>query len=277
MEGGTVNGITIRVNVRHLSERSLIVLGETKQMLDWTGFSTDFDNLRFIKVPIWNNDKIIGHLSLSYAFSKTPVFQKYKDCNPVKNIENIIDIEYSETQPSELNTANISKSVVSATKRNIDFEDKTMYQMKNEMYNRSYPRQFNENITENQLFLDEQSNKEPNKALEEKETLLVLDQQPNKKSAKAKKEKETQTNFQVRQLNKSIQTLVKTFNVAIQVDSDELEDPLDKSTCCDVQNIFRCTHEFTLHIEKKCNSTFNYVTYHFPECVTTNTGKGKEH
>ena len=65
--------------VRLLSERSPIVLGETKQMLDWTGFSTTFNVPRFIKVPIWNNDKITGHLSLSYEFSRTHIVQKYEN------------------------------------------------------------------------------------------------------------------------------------------------------------------------------------------------------
>lgn len=269
MEGGTVNGITIRSYVRPLSERSSIVLGETKQMLDWTGFSTNFDDLRFIKVPIWNNNKIIGHLSLSYAFSNTPVVQKYEDLK-----------HFPEKQQCEFTTDNISKSVVSEIKKNAkdfeDFEDKTLYQAKDQIYNGFYPSQINENIIESQLFLDEQPNKEPTKAMKEKRNQLFLDERPIKEPTKALIEKETQTNFKVHQFNKSVQTLVKMFNVAIQVDSDELEDPLDKTVCCDVQNIFRCTHEFTYHIEKKCNSTFNYVTYQFPECVTTNTGKGKK-
>lgn len=256
--------------------RSPILLGETKPMLDWNGFSTDFNDFRFIKVPIWNNDKIIGHLSLSYAFSNSPIFQKYEDNFPSRNVENVINIEFSEKQQCELTTANISKSVNTVKKNTEDFEDNTMYQTKDQIYNRFHPSHFNENIIKSNLFLDEQlPNEEQMKVMNEKETQLFLDEWPNKESTKATKEKETQTNFKVRQFNKSIQTLVKMFNVAVQVNSDELEDPLDKTICCDVQNIFRCTHEFTFHIEKKCNSTFNYVTYQFPECVTTNTGKGK--
>jgi len=253
LEGSTVKGVTIKVYVRLLSERCPIVLGETKQMLDWTGFSTTFGVPRFIKVPIWNNDKITGHLSLSYGFSKTPIVQKNENNFSENQEENIIDNIENKIQQNEL--IEISNPVDVINKKKLeDYKDTILYQTKDQiyMYNRLYPESI-ENNFDNQLLLNEF---------------------PKMKSTKATKEKEIQTNFEVRQLNKPVQTQIKTFNVAIQVSSDELEDPMDKSDYCDVHNIFRCTHEFTFNIEKKCDSKFNYVTYQFPECVTNSIGKG---
>ncbi|XP_060842895.1 uncharacterized protein LOC132923094 isoform X1 [Rhopalosiphum padi] len=252
LEGSTVKGVTIKVYVRLLSERCPIVLGETKQMLDWTGFSTTFNVPRFIKVPLWNNDKITGHLSLSYEFSRTPTIQKYENSFSENQEENIIDNIEHKTQQNKL--IEISNPVGTTNKKNVeDYKDTILYQTKDQMYmyNRLYPESI-ENNFENELPLNEFSKIE---------------------STKVTKEKEIQTNFEVRQLNKSVQTQIKTFNVAIQVNSDELEDPLDKLDNCDIHNIFRCTHEFTFNIEKKCDSRFNYVTYQFPECVTNNIGK----
>jgi len=251
LEGSTAKGVTIKVYVRLLSERCPIVLGETKQMLDWTGFSTTFGVPRCIKVPIWNNNKITGHLSLSYEFSRTPTVQKYENNFSEKQEEIIMDTEDHKNKPIE-----ISNPVTTIIKKNVeDYKDTISYQTKDQIYmhNRLYPESIEDNFR----------------------SKLTLNESPKIVSAKTTKEKEIQTNFEVRQLNKSIQTQIKTFNVAIQVSSDELEDPLDTSNVCDVQNIFRCTHEFTLNIEKKCDSTFNYVTYQFPESVTNNIGKGK--
>jgi len=254
LEGCTAKGVTIKAYVRLLSERCPIVLGETKQMLDWAGFSTTFNVPRFIKVPIWNNDKITGHLSLSYEFSRTPTVQKYENNFSEKQDENTIDnIEDHKNQQCE--GFEISDPVAAKNKNNLeDYKDTISYQTKDQMYmhNRLYPESIGDNV----------------------ESKLPLNELPKIESTKATKEKEMQTNFEVRQLNKFVQTQIKTFNVAIQTSSDELEDPLDKSNYCDVQNIFRCTHEFTFNIEKKCDSTFNYVTYQFPECVTNNIGKG---
>ncbi|CAH1711836.1 unnamed protein product [Aphis gossypii] len=252
LEGSTVKGVTIKVYVRLLSERYPIVLGETKQMLDWTGFSTTFGVPRFIKVPIWNNDKITGHLSLSYEFSKTPIVQKYENNFSENQEENIIDNIENKTQQNE--HIEISNPVDIINKKKLeDYKDTILYQTKDQiyMYNRLYPESI-ENNFDNQLLLNEF---------------------PKMESTKATKEKEIQTNFEVRQLNKPVQTQIKTFNVAIQVSSDELEDPMDKLDYCDVHNIFRCTHEFTFNIEKNCDSKFNYVTYQFPECVTNSIGK----
>lgn len=250
LEGSTTKGITIKAYVRLLSERNPIVLGETKQMLDWTGFSTTFNIPRYIKVPIWNNNKITGHLSLSYEFSKTCTLHKYVDNFSEKPVENIIEIEDSRNQ--QCKPINIYKSIDTVNK-NKDV-DATSNQMEDQncFYNQLYPEK-NKEIVGSQLFIDEWS---------------------KKKFTTEMKEQEIQTNLKVSYSNKSIQTLIKTFNIAVQVDTDELEDNLDKTISYDIQNIFRCTHEFTFCIEKKFNSTFNYVTYQFPECVTNNTGKG---
>lgn len=250
LEGCSTKGITIKVFVRLLSERSPIVLGETKQMLDWTGFSTTFDIPRHMKIPIWNNNKITGHLSLSYEFSKTPTIQQQDDNFSEMHIENTIEREVSQKlQCESINNYELNPDIII---KNEDHIDITSYQKEDQMYlyNRLYPEN-NKEIVSSQLLLNEW---------------------PKMNSSK---EKGIQTNFEVRQFNKSMQTQVKNASVAVQVDSDELEDPLDKTVCCDVQNIFRCTHEFTFNIEKKCNSPFNYVTYQFPECVTNTTGKGK--
>lgn len=255
LEGCTVKGIIIKAYVRLLSTRSPIILGETKQMLDWPGLSTTFGVSKYIKVPIWNNDKIVGHLSLSYEFSKTPVVQKHEENFTEKHIEyNIIEKENHEEQQCE--PSNSSKPVVTITKNEeTNYNDTVSYQMKNQayLYSRLYP-ETNDKIIENQF---------------------ILDDWPKIELRKMTKNKEIQTNFYVRQLNKSVQTLIKTINVAVQVESDELDDFPDKTISYDVQNIFRCTHEFTFNFEKKCNSIFNYITYQFPECVTNNTGKGK--
>ncbi|XP_025208362.1 uncharacterized protein LOC112603813 [Melanaphis sacchari] len=251
LEGSTVKGVTIKVYVRLLSERCPIVLGETKQMLDWTEFSTTFNVPRFIKVPIWNNDKITGHVSLSYEFSKTPTIQKYEN-NFSENQKNIIDnIDHKTQQNKFIETSN---PVETLNKKNVeDYKDTILYQTKDQMfmYNRLYPESIENNF----------------------ENKLPLNEFPKIESTKATKEKEIQTNLEVRQFSKSVQTQIKSFNVAIQVSSDELEDPKEKLDYCDVHNIFRCTHEFTFNIEKKCDSKFNYVTYQFPECVTNNIGK----
>lgn len=256
LEGSTVKGVTIKVYVRLLSERCPIVLGETKQMLDWTGFSTTFNVPRFIKVPIWNNDKITGHLSLSYEFSRTPTVKKYENNFSEKLEENIMDNNIEDHKSQQCKLIETSNPVATINKKKLeDNKDTISYQTKDQiyMYNKLYPESIEDNFT----------------------SKLSLNESPKIVSTKGTtKEKGIQTNFEVRQLNKSVQTQIKTFTVAIQVNSDELEDPLDKSNLCDVQNIFRCTHEFTLNIEKKCDSTFNYVTYQFPECVTNNIGKG---
>lgn len=254
MEGCTAKGVTIKAYMRLLSERCPIVLGETKQMLDWTEFSLTLGVSRFIKVPIWNNDKITGHLSLSYEFSRTPTVQKYENNFSEKQEENIIsNMEDNKNQHCEV--IDITSPVATINKSNVeDYKDSILYQTKDEiyMYNRLYP--------------ESMKNYDGNK--------LPLNVLSKIESTKVTKEKEIQTNFEVRQFNKSVQTQIKTFNIAIQVCSDELEDPIDKSNYWDVQNIFRCTHEFTFNIEKNCDSTFNYVTYQFPECVTNNIGKG---
>jgi len=256
LEGSTAKGVTIKVYVRLLSERYPIVLGETKQMLDWTGFSTTFNVPRFIKVPIWNNDKITGHLSLSYEFSRTPTVQKYENNFSEKREEILMDNSIENHKNQQCKPIEISNPIATINKKKLeDYKDTISYQTKDQiyMYNRLYPENIDDNLGSQPM----------------------LNELPKIVSTKAIKDKEIQTNFEVRQLNKSVQTQIKTFNVAIQVSSDELEDPLDKSNHYDVQNIFRCTHEFTLNIEKRCDSTFNYVTYQFPECVTNNIGKGK--
>jgi len=250
VEGRTAKGITLKAYVRLLSERSPVVLGETKQMLDWTGFSPLFGVPRYVKVPILNNNKITGHLSLSYEFSTTPTVEKYENILFDDRVENVTEIKIPEKL--QCGSANDPKSIANITKKNKeDYKDITSYPMEDQiyLYNRLYP-EMNEDV-ESQLLLDKRSKK------------------------KSTKDKEIQTNFKVRQFDKSVQTLVKNCNVAVQVHSDELEDSLDKTICYDVQNIFRCTHEFTFNIEKKCNSTFDYVTYQFPECVTNTIGKGK--
>jgi len=251
VEGRTAKGITLKAYVRLLSERNPVVLGETKQMLDWTGFSTVFGVPRYVKVPILNNNKITGHLSLSYEFSTTPTVEKYENIIFDDHVENVTEIKIPEKLQYE--SPNDPKSVANIINKNKkeDYKDITSYWMEDQiyLYDRLYP-EINENI----------------------DCQLLLDKQSKKKSTK---EKEIQTNFKVRQFDKSVQTLVKNCNVAVQVHSDELEDFLDKTICYDVQNIFRCTHEFTFNIEKKCNSTFDYVTYQFPECVTNTIGKGK--
>lgn len=249
LDGSTTKGITIKAYVRLLSERNLIVLGETKQMLDWTEFSMTFDIPRYIKVPIWNNNKINGHLSLSYEFSKTCTLQKYDDNFSKKHVENVIDIkdpEIHQYKPINIYEPGDTKNI----KKN---EDDCSFKLKNHdcFYKQLY-RENDKEIVGSQLFIDECSKKQ-----------------------KLTKEQEIQTNLKVRYFNKSVQTLIKTFNIAVQVDTDELEDPLDKTISYDIQNIFRCTHEFTFHIKKKFDSTFNYVTYKFPECITNNTGKGE--
>lgn len=236
--------------MRLLSERSPIVLGETKQMFDWIGFSSKFDVPQYMRIPIWNNNKITGHLSLSYEFSKKPTNQSHDDIFSEMHIENTIEIEVPQKLQSE--SINNYESNPNIIRKNEDHIDNTSYQKEDQiyLYNRLYPENSKEIIN----------------------SQLLLNEWPKINSSK---EKGIQTNFEVRQFNKSVQTQVKSVSVAVQVDSDELEDPLDKTICCDVQNIFRCTHEFTFNIEKKCNSTFNYVTYQFPECVTNTTGKGK--
>lgn len=251
LEGCSAKGITIKAYIRLLSERNLIVLGETKQMLDWTGFSATCDVSRYIKVPIWNNDKISGHLSLSYKFSKTPKVHEYENVFSEKRVEDIIVIEDDEKLQSK--HENISKLSSTKIKKNEeDYKCTSSCQMKNNVFlcDKLYP-ESNKNTIGDELVINEGSKKT------------------------STKEKEIQTHFEICQLNKSVQTLTNSCNVAIQVDSDELEDPLDQKISYDVQNIFRCTHEFTFNIEKKCNSTFNYVTYQFPESVTNNSGKGK--
>lgn len=253
LEGCTAKGVTIKAYVRLLSERNPVVLGETKQMLDWTGFSTTFGVSRYIKVPIWHNNKITGHLCLSYGFYRTPIVQESENNFSVKHVENSIQTEDAEKEQCE--PVNISKSVATMTKNTQgDCDDNNIYPLKDRyLFNRFY-----------------------SESIKDIESQLCLDELPKKEIAKkTTKEKEIQTNFEPRKFNKSVQTLVKTYNVAIQVNDDELEDPLDKTIDCDVQNIFRCTHEFTFNIKKECNSNFNYVTYQFPECVTNSTGKGK--
>lgn len=260
LEGCTVKGITIKAYVRVLSERNPIVLGETKQMLDWTRFSTTFGVSRYIKVPIWNNDKITGHLSLSYEFSRTSIVQNCEDDFSEKHIDityNLNEKEIENPKGQQCEPANIPKSIVTITKKEeSNYNISSPYRLTNEtyLYSKLYPdRNHYDNIFESKLFLDED---------------------PKNEIKKITKEKEVQTN-DIRKHSKSIQTVIKTFNVAVQVECDELDDPLDKTIYCDVQNIFRCTHEFTFNIEKSCNSIFNYVTYQFPECVTNSTGKGK--
>lgn len=248
MEGCTAKGITIKSYVRLLSQRNPIVLGETNPMLFWTGFSTNTSILQYIKVPIWNNGRITGHVSLSYAFSGTPVVQKHEDNVAEKQVEN--KMEMKEPEKQQFQPTKPSKSVATETEKNEeDYENTYPLQMINKLYTKS-----NNNIARSHNLFDEW---------------------PKKESTISTKEKEVQTYFKVHQFNKSAQTQIKTFNVSVQVDSDELEDPFDKTVDLDVQNIFRCTHEFTFNIEKKCNSTFDYITYQFPECVTNNTGKGK--
>lgn len=250
MEGSSVKFTTIKACVRLLSERIPIVLGETKQMLDWSGFSNTLNVTRCIKVPIWSNDKITGHMSLSYEFSKTPTIQKYEETFSEKHVEHIIKIDDLENKQIE---SNISKSVTIAQQNEEDCGDGNVYQTNDEtdLYSKLYPEKY---VIGSQQFSNMWLKKEP---------------------IKATKEKGIQTSLDIRTFNKSIQTSIRTFNVGVQVDEDELEDPLDKTICCDVLNIFRCTHEFTFYVEKKCDSTFNYLTYKFPECVTNNLGKGK--
>lgn len=227
-------------------------------MLDWIGFSTTLGVSRYVKVPIWINGKITGCLSLSYAFSKTSIIQNYEDNFSEKCIDiayNINEKEKEFPKEQQCESTSIPKSTVAITKKEESNYNTSPYQMKNEtyFYSRLYPeRDHFDDIFECKLFMVDK---------------------PYKDLKKITKEKEVQTNDFCKH-NKSVQTIIKTFNVAVQVDSDELDDPLDKTICCDIQNIFRCTHEFTFNIEKSCNSIFNYVTYQFPECVTNNIGKG---
>lgn len=301
LDGCTAKGITIKVYVRLLSQRFPIVLGETKQMLDWAGFSTILNVPRCVKIPMWSNDKITGHLSLSYEFSKMPSVQNYKD-----NFSEIIDvndlIEINDSPKNQLpecskisvsfdtrdkiKTADYKTIPLNQIDDNLSTNDK-MYPRKNTTNQQSYvewsKRKLNkvakENIEPNCTTVYQRDNRRHlyDKMYPEKD-IDIVESQFNKEWARTeptKATKEVQTNFEVRQFNKSVQTHVKTSNIAIQVDSNELlEDPLVNTDFCDVQNIFRCTHEFTFNIEKKCNSSFNYVTYQFPECVTNNTGKG---
>lgn len=299
MDGCTAKGITIKVYVRFLSQRSPMLLGETKQMLDWAGFSTILNVPRCVKIPMWNNDKITGHLSLSYEFSNTPSVKNNKDNFSEIHVDDIIEINDSpEKQLQEfsemsvpLNTEIKNKPEDYKTIPSNHMEDDSctndrMYPRKNIATNADWSKRKPNNVAK--------ENKEPNcittlqredhrylydKMYPEKDVDIVgsqlsLNEKWTRKEA-TKGTKEVQTNFEVRQFNKTVQTHLKTANIAIQVDSDELlEDPLDNTNCCDVLNIFRCTHEYTFNIEKKCNSNFNYVTYQFPECVSNNTGKG---
>lgn len=303
LEGYTAKGITIKAYVRLLSKRSPIILGETKQMLEWTGFSTTFDVTKFIKVPLWNNNKITGHVSLSYTFSKTPKIQNYKNNFSEKNVENIIEIEdYSpiEDKQQPLEFSSIPMSISTNKDKNELFMNRILCQSEGQNH---FCNTINsqKGIDRNYLSFNKLSEIESIRSTKEKEiqtnciascqkedqmylfnkiyperdkNFVEFNAYSLKKSVK--ETKEIQTDFKIRQFNKSAQTQFRTHNVAIQVVSDELlEDPMNKSICYDVQNIFRCTHEFTLNIEKKCNSTFNYVTYQFPECVTNNIGKSK--
>lgn len=303
LDGCTAKGITIKVYVRLLSQRSPILLGETKQMLDWAGFSTILNVPRCVKIPIWNNDKITGHLSLSYEFSNTPSVKNNKDNFSEIHVDDIIEINDSlKKQPQEcfkisvpLNTENKKKPEDYKTIPSNHMEDNSCTN------DRMYPRK---NIASNQLFYADWSKKKPNKvAKDHKEPNCITTHQredqrylydkmyPEKdvdivgsklplneewtRKEPTKVTKEVQTNFEVRQFNKSVQTHLKTTNIAIQVNSDELfEDPLNNTNCCDMLNISRSTHEYTFNIEKKCNSSFEFVTYQFPECVSNNTGKG---
>lgn len=260
LDGCSIKGITIKAFVRHLSKCTPIILGETKQMLDWTGLSTTFDIPQYIKVPIWNNNKITGHLSLSYEFSKIFKDKKCEDRFPEKPVENISETEDNEKQQCQ--HTNITKSVhTSIKKRNEEDCNGTIScQIKEQIFlnNRLYPDKSDDTVG-NKILVNEES----------------VSKWPSEESTRTTKEKEIQTNFEGRSFNKSVQTLIRSCNVASQVYSDELEEPKDKTINYDVQNIFRCTHEFTCNIEKNCTSTFDYVTYQFPESMTSNTGKGK--
>lgn len=266
-------------------------------MLDWTGFSTTLNVPQFIKVPIWNNNKITGHLSLSYTFSKTSTIENYKNDFSEKQMNKIIEIEDSPAK-QQRESPKIPMTVASINKIKNEDDSKTM--LLNQKEDEMYPKK---DITRNQSSYNKWSNRKMttkekqiqtnhvsafhaedqiylyNKMYPERDECIVENQLLLKEWSKTEPIKITkgvQTNFDVRQFNKSIQTHIKTSNVAIQVVSEELlEDPSDNPICCDVQNIFRCTHEYTFNIEKKYDSTFNYVTYQFPECITNNTGKGK--
>lgn len=299
LEGCSVKGTTIKVYVRLLSKRSPIILGETKQMLDWTGFSTTLNDPQFIKVPIWNNNKITGHLSLSYTFSKTSNIENFKNDFLEKHMNKIIEIEDS---PGKQSHESLKIPVAVETINKVKNEDNSKTMLLNQKEDEMYPKK---DITRNQSPYGKWSKRKMTTTTKEKqiqtnyistfhtedqiylynkmyperdeciiENQLLLKEWPKKEIIKITKG--VQTNFDVRQFNKSIQTHIKTSNVATQVVSEELlEDSSDKTICCDVQNIFRCTHEYTFNIEKKYDSTFNYVTYQFPECITNNTGKGK--
>lgn len=268
-------------------------------MLDWTGFSTTLNVPQFVKVPIWNNNKITGHLSLSYTFSKTSTIENYKNDFSETHINKIIEIEDS-FEKQQYESPKIP--MVAATINKIKNEDdsKTMLlNQKDEIYPRKditrnesldgkWPKKKITKTTnekeiqtnyitayhkEDQIYLYNKMYPERDECIIENQLLL---NELSKKKEPIKITKGVQTNFNVYQFNKSIQTHIKTSNVAIQVDNEELlEGPSDKTICCDVQNIFRCTHEYTFNIEKKYDSTFNYVTYQFPECITNNIGKGK--
>lgn len=294
MKGFTAQGVTIKAYVRPLSERSPVVLGETKQMLDWTGFSRTLDVARCTKVPLWNNDKITGHISLSYTLSITPTIKNNKINLSEKQIENIIEIKDDEHQQYEFS----STSITNDKKENEDFFNRTSCWNENQkyFYNKMYPQV---GVTKSCLPFEKLSKLELTIPTKGKEILTKYTAPFQRKDQMysfnkmyperdmtnfeinschlkepIKATKKIQTDYKVYQFNKSTQTQLRTYDVAVQVVTDDLlEDPLEKSICCDIQNIFRCTHEFTLNIEKKCSSTFNYVTYNFPECVTNNIGK----
>ncbi|XP_050433699.1 uncharacterized protein LOC126841332 [Adelges cooleyi] len=247
LEGFSAKGITLKAFVRVLSERSPIILGETKSMLDWTDLVTEFGAPRYIKVPIWHNNKITGHISLSYEFSKTPIVQ---DCQ--ERFTEKMNVQKPQAIPNEFES--IEKPVLESHGNNnkekcISYNDS--FTNNPYLYSRLYP-EYDTGFARAQPQLKSFSREELNKGTNDKHV---------------------QATENIRQLNKSVQTNVKLSNVAVQVDMKEFENSFDRNVSCDVQNIFRCTHELTLYIEKKIDSPFNYVTYQFPESVTDNTGK----
>lgn len=202
----------IKINDRN------ILIGETKSMLDWPGFNTICFRNRFIKVPIWLDYKITGHISLSYEISKSATFQEPKESNYL--IVNSINLTSNKQQlPQNHHSPTINKSNSQSVNSLPSLED----------------------------LCDE------------------------KLSAKSNNYK-VQTNVGISYANK-----VNTSEMGIQVEIDDFSDALSNKTIdCDVHNIFRCTHEITLCIEKKYDSFFNYVTYQFPESITDSIGNSKQ-
>ncbi|XP_050528171.1 MATH and LRR domain-containing protein PFE0570w-like [Daktulosphaira vitifoliae] len=216
-ESCSAKRIILRAFVKIHNQKTLI--GETKSMLEWSGFNTICFKTCFIKVPIWLNNKVTGHISLSYEFSKSLTFQNSNENNNFV----VKSINLKNKHPK----LSINDSM-------------TSYLKKNKSNNQT------ENLKYKPLLADRSASK-----------FCVESNNTN-----------VQTDVEIFKNNK-----VKTSEMGIQVEIDDCCDILNKTIDYDVQNIFRCTHEITLSIEKKYDSFFNYVNYQFPESITDNMGK----